>query len=79
MKPLLFTDPDNGKTWALHPDEQNYLEKFIGFCNKCEHAIFQYAEINFPSEKRWLKVNCQMCNPLYFRPYNIGGRNADTK
>jgi len=33
-----FEDLETGKVWALRPNEDNYLEQFLGFCPTCESA-----------------------------------------
>jgi hypothetical protein len=74
---LIFTDPEDGKQWALHPNEQNYMEKLVGLCVGCQHILVQYAEINLPNRKKWLEVNCQYCQPRNYRPYNFRGKKKD--
>jgi len=54
----IFTDPDTGINYHLHPGRTNFLEKVIGFCPTCTQAYTSRWRIECPNFKEFLGTRC---------------------
>jgi len=54
-----FTDADTGKSWALRPNENNYLETLLGFCPTCQRPYTARYHISPPNIKMFLGSRCK--------------------
>ncbi len=56
--PHLFHDLEDGKSWALRPHEDNFMEKFVGFCPLCGSIYTSRWAIHAPHTKIFLGTRC---------------------
>jgi hypothetical protein len=54
-----FLDPETSESWALRPNCQNYLEKFLGFCPTCGRVYTSRHAIDAPSVKNFMGNRCK--------------------
>lgn len=54
----IWSDPDTGESYALHPYQQNYLQKIEGVCASCGLPFISKWSINPPNTKTFLGSRC---------------------